>query len=281
MVEIEIHLRAAVNGDDNSDHFEREHMSASSVTTESAGYSHSASDPELALAQEVSPTAETPSSPPPESTTVHMPKVKRKPRAKPPVVQTSDPNVQVEVRKRKPGPRPKKVVVYEEDMPEKKIVIVKKSHKRGRPKESIKVEVPEFVEQDTKPKTSKRVKFEKDCIVIPRPEEGDKQPTQRELKRMELDARFAEMEAIAGKKLKQTVKGKVDGRCKAQRTDKQIAASQALVEHNRLRREQKKMQQNKELVTGVINELSKQEVEAPVQSQPLGDQETGMHVWKL
>lgn len=212
-----------------------------------------------------------------------MPKVKRKPRAKPPLIQTSDPNVQVEVRRRKPGPRPKKVVVYEEDMPEKKVVIVKKSHKRGRPKETIKVEVPDFVDpkQSTKQHT-KRVRFEEDCIVVPRPQDGDKQPTQRELKRMELDARFVEMEAIAGKKLKQTVKGKVDGRCKAQRTDRQIAASRALVEHNRLRREEKKMKQNKELVSGVINELSKQELEPQVEPQiPKGDLETGMHVWRL
>ena len=49
------------------------------------------------------------------------------------ILKTQDPNVEIEVKSCKPGPKKKRIVVYKEDIPEEPIVIVEKPRKRVKP----------------------------------------------------------------------------------------------------------------------------------------------------
>lgn len=161
-------------------------------------------------------------------------------------VPTSHPDVTVQVKKKKPGPRTQKIIVYEEDLPKTKYQIVHKSRKRGRPSTKSEVDVPE---------TDQGIKIEEDQIVIDRPEKK-KELSARQLKRMELDAKFIEMEAVAGRKLRQTKSGKIDKRCVKERSPAQIAAAKRLAEYNKELRKQKKQEESKSAVKEVISELA-------------------------
>ena len=161
-------------------------------------------------------------------------------------VPTSHPDVTVQVKKKKPGPRTQKIIVYEEDLPKTKYQIVHKSRKRGRPSTKPEVEVEE---------KDGGVTIEPDQIIIDRPEKK-KEISARQLKRMELDAKFVEMEAVAGRKLRQTKSGKVDKRCVKERSPAQIAAAKSLAEYNKALRKQKKQEESKSAVKEVISELA-------------------------
>jgi len=170
---------------------------------------------------------------------------KRKPKV---TVQTSDPNIEVELRSRQPGPEKQRVVVYKEDLPPKQITIVEKSKKRGRPQE--KVEVQRDIEMD------------EDSLVIPRPKITI-QPTQKQLIQMEKYREFCKMEQAIGRKLRQTTKGGVDKRCVMDRTPAQIASAKAMVERNAARKaarlEEERLKQADQVKT-VIGELAKAHV---------------------
>ena len=101
-------------------------------------------------------------------------KKKRAPRKKT-ILQTEDPNVEIEVKSRKPGPKKKRIVVYKEDIPEAPIVIVEKTGKRGRPKKQLET-IIEHEEPQRIPTPPKR------------------QPTMPELKKQELDLHFQELQ---------------------------------------------------------------------------------------
>ena len=114
-------------------------------------------------------------------------KKKRAPRKKT-ILQTEDPNVVIEVKSRKPGPKKKRIVIYKEDLPAEPIVIVEKTRKRGRPKKQetvIEHEEPQRIQTPSK-----------------------RQPTMRELKKQELDLRFEELQQAANRPLRQTKRGK-------------------------------------------------------------------------
>ena len=163
-------------------------------------------------------------------------KKKRAPRKKT-ILQTADPNVEIEVKSRKPGPTKKRIVVYKEDLPAEPIVIVEKTRKRGRPKKQetvIEHEEPQRIQ--TPPK---------------------RQPTMRELKKQELDLRFEELQQAANRPLRQTKRGKVDKRCIGDRTEAQIAASRRLVELNKARAEERKKQDAQDAAKEVISQLSR------------------------
>ncbi|MBD36327.1 MAG: hypothetical protein CL512_06120 [Actinobacteria bacterium] len=100
------------------------------------------------------------------------------------------------------------------------------------------------------------VKVEKDQIVIDRPTETKKPPSARQIKRMELDAEFLKMEAVAGRKLKQCKNGKIDKRTFKERSPAQIAAAKRLIEYNAELRRKKKAETSKESVKEVIKELA-------------------------
>lgn len=190
---------------------------------------------------------------------VHYPPVRKKPKKlkKPEMIPTSDPNVTMQVKSRSKGPKPKKIYVYREDLPQNKIQIIEKSKKRGRPKTKLDVEI-------VKDNASK---VNAETIVIDRPSDQKKTLTARELKRMELDARFSELEQMAGKKLRQTKKGTVDKRSAKERTPKQIEASRRLVEFNKEMKNRKKQEERKADLKDVIGELARVK-ETVKQSQP-------------
>jgi hypothetical protein len=163
------------------------------------------------------------------------PPIKRKRVRKPPqVLLTDDPNVQVEVRSRKAGPKaPRKIIVYREDIEPERIQIVEKSNK---PRKAV----IEVISEPPK--------------VLPPPPR--RQPTLRELKKQELDLRFQELQHAVGRPLRQTCRGKVDQRCISDRTEAQIASVSALVARNKHKAEEKRMSANKASVKEVISELS-------------------------
>mgnify|MGYP001321982045 CR=1 FL=1 len=175
------------------------------------------------------------------------PPVQKKKRKKPEVmtVPTNNPNVVVQVKKRKPGPKTQNVIIYEEDLPQPKIKLIKKTHKKGRPKTKAEVIMDQGM-----------VEIQDDRIVIDRPAQKTKEMSARQLKRMELDAKFVEMEQIAGRKLRQTKTGKIDKRCVKERSPAQIAAARRLAEYNKELRRQKALEKNKSAVKEVISELA-------------------------
>lgn len=174
-------------------------------------------------------------------------KKKRKPRKKT-ILQTQDPNVEVEVKSRKPGPKKTRIVVYKEDLPPDPIVIVEKTRKRGRPKKQLET-IVEHEEPQRIPTPPKR------------------QPTMRELKKQELDLRFQELQQAANRPLRQTKRGKVDKRCVQDRTEAQIAASRRLVELNKARAEERKKQDAQNAAKEVISQLSSRKTPAPKQPE--------------
>ena len=152
------------------------------------------------------------------------------------------------MRKRKKGPKTQRVVIYEEDLPQPKIQLVTKSRKRGRPVTKAQVEF----EKD------EGIDIQEDKIVIDRPDKK-KELSARQLKRMELDQRFMELEQAAGRKLRQTKSGKVDKRCVKERSEAQIAAARRLAEYNKEMRKKKAEAASKEAVKEVITELAVQQ----------------------
>ena len=178
---------------------------------------------------------------------------------------TSDPNIEVELRSHQPGPKKQRVVVYKEDMPQDQLVIVEKSHKKGRPP-SQKAIVQRITEG---------VQVQDSQISFPRPS-PQIELTAKQIRHLELAQQFATVEAAAGRKLRQTTKGIVDKRCIMERTPKQIASAKALVERNLLRKlakQQEQKAQTSDTVKTILGELSQayeekvQKVE-PVQAPP-------------
>ena len=171
-------------------------------------------------------------------------KKKKKPRRMV-EVPTSNPNVSVQMKKRKPGPAKQKVVIYQEDLPQQQIEIVTKSRKRGRPKTKPDV----IIEKD------QGIQIGDETIMIDRPTKK-KELSARQIKRMDMDAKFVEMEAIAGRKLRQNKNGKVDKRCIKERSVAQMAAARRLAEYNKELRIKKLEERNKTAVKQVISELA-------------------------
>ena len=176
------------------------------------------------------------------------PQPAKKKRKKPDtvIVPTSNPNIVVEMKRRKPGPRVQNVIIYEEDLPQPKIKLIQKSHKKGRPKTKQEV----IFEKD------QGVEIQEDKVVIDRPGDHKKPPNARQLKRMELDQKFVEMEAIAGRKLRQNKNGQIDKRSIKERTPAQIAAARRLAEYNKELRKKKAEEKSKQAVKEVITELA-------------------------
>ena len=188
-------------------------------------------------------------------------KKKRAPRKKT-ILKTQDPNVEIEVKSRKPSPKKKRIVVYKEDIPEETIVIVEKTRKRGRPKRQLET-IIEHEEPQRVPMPPKR------------------QPTIRELKKQELDLRFQELQQAANRLLRQTKRGKVDKCCAGDRTEAQIAALRRLVELIKLRTEERKNQDAQNAAKEVISQLSSRKIPAPKQTEAVQVQRplTNAELW--
>ncbi len=183
------------------------------------------------------------------------PTKKRAKKSKPELtkIATSDPNTTVVLKRKRRGPEPRKktVIVYREDIqdvtPKQQTQVVVKSRKRGRPKEII---------EDDEKEGKELVVEEEKVIMRPTKTGKDKQLSARQLKKMELDQRFIEIEQAANRKLRQTRKGKVDQRCIGERTERQIAATKRMLEANRVRREKIAKEKNTELVNETLSVLT-------------------------
>lgn len=79
--------------------------------------------------------------------------------------------------------------------------------------------------------------------------------TARQLQKIELEKKNTQLEIEMGKKLIRTKKGKVDNRSSKERTPAQIAHSKKLVELNRLRREQRKIEETETLNKTIDNSV--------------------------
>lgn len=179
----------------------------------------------------------------------------KKSKPEPTKIATSDPNTTVVLKRKRRGPEPRKktVIVYREDIqdatPKQQTQVVVKSRKRGRPKEIIE-------DDDEEGKGKELVVEEEKVIMRPTKTGKDKQLSARQLKKMELDQRFIEIEQAANRKLRQTRKGKVDQRCIGERTERQIAATKRMLEANRVRREKIAKEKNTELVNETLSVLT-------------------------
>jgi len=179
---------------------------------------------------------------------------KKRKKTKKDYIKTSDPNVDLCIVKKKPGPRPKKIVyIYKDQLPDEEIEIVEKIRRpKGRPKKKI----VKYIDNH-----SKEVKDRLDAkqVIIELPDDK-KELSAKDIKILELQERLVELEAVSGKKIRAGRNGKPDGRQISKRSDKQIAAAKALVERNRIMREQKKTAQmkkdTKDSVKEVIGELA-------------------------
>jgi len=170
---------------------------------------------------------------------------------------------QIIVKKKPKKKKPLVVYMSESESDEEQKVIVKPKPKRGRPKNSSKKAVVEYVDKDGN-KTDNRNKSKKTIINHP----VDKPLTASEIKLIELEQKLAELEAVSGKKILSTKKGKIDKRQTKAPTEKQIAQRKKFVEDNKLRalkrkeeKEAKKKEQSKEDVKAVVDELTKMKKE--------------------
>ena len=156
-------------------------------------------------------------------------------------------------RKKKKEP----IVVYlSSSESEEQEVIVKR--KRGRPKSSknkcsIKYLDDNGVEQSSRNKSKRTIIEHTD---------PDRKLTAKEVKLLDLEQKLAEMEAVTGKKLLSTKKGKVDQRTLKKPTEKQLAARAKFVQDNAARRMKKKLEKEndkiklaKDSVKVVVEEL--------------------------
>ena len=161
--------------------------------------------------------------------------------------------------KHKTKAKPTPIVVYYEDLveqEEKPKVIVKTKRSRGRPKSKI----IEYVDEDGNPVGKKTKEVKQTIINHPEPE---KELSEKDLKLIQLQERITELEAVSGKKILGTKKGKIDQRSVKPPTEKQIQARKKFVEMNKARalkrkqdKEAKKQEENKSNVKDVINELA-------------------------
>jgi len=191
----------------------------------------------------------------PEKST-EIPKSKREKKVKRLVKSACGKDVIIETtRKNKPAP----IVVYldelvgEEQAPQ---VIVKQKRSKGRPK---KTKIVEYVDKDGLPLT-KKTKECKQTII----NHGDveKPLSDKELELIKLQERIAELEAVSGKKILGTKKGKVDQRSVKPPTQAQINARKKFAEAAKVRhakrkadKEAKKQSETKDSVKAVVSEL--------------------------
>ena len=199
-----------------------------------------------------------------------LPKPTTKPKKKyvkapPKIVKTSDPEVNVVLRSKNKGTRPKKqIVIYKEDLEEyeDKPEIIVKSRTKGRPK---KKKIIKYVDEFGNEVANKE---EANEVVLPLPGK-QKELSEKDLKIIELETRLTELSNLSNKNIRGTKKGKPDQRQIKPRSEKQIAQAKRLVEMNKLKRLEKQKTKDEELkqtqksaVKEVITELSNVKKEA-------------------
>ena len=198
--------------------------------------------------------------PPPSP--VKKPKRKYTRKPKPETLKTSDPNVEVQVKTRKRGPKTKVITIYKEDIKVEPLIIREKIRRpRGRPKQQKQIEILQDSEDD-------------DVVVVPKPH-PQKELTRKQLKELELHTKLSELQLISGNPaLKLTKRGNVDKRMVKTRTPAQLKATQNLIELNKMKRMKKKedlqnqiLDEQKHVVSNIINSLNQTTVTEQKQSE--------------
>ena len=208
------------------------------------------------------PIQEEPSPPPsPPPSPVKNPKRKYTRKALPETLETSDPNIEVQVKTRKKGPRKKVITVYREDVKVDPLIIRGKVRRpRGRPKQK-EIEIIKDSDDD-------------DVVIVPKPS-PQKELTRKQLKELELHTKLAELQLISGNpSLKLTKRGAVDKRMVKTRTAAQVQATKNLVELNKIKRLRKKedlknelLSEQKNVVGNIINSLNQTTITEQKQSE--------------
>ena len=180
-------------------------------------------------------------------------------RAKPVKKIKSECGADIELRYRSAKPAKSiPIVVYYDDIveePEPAKVIVKRKATRGRPK---KKPVIQYINDEGDVVSDK---MEAVQTIINAPEKENY--TEKDIKLIELEKKIMELEAVSGKKIRATKKGKVDQRQAKAPSEKQLEARKRFVEANKARHAKKKADklntdklETKENVKEVIAELS-------------------------
>ena len=176
------------------------------------------------------------------------------------MIKSSDPNIEVEIKKHTKKPK-KKIIIYKEDIEssEDEVEVIYKNRKKGRPKSNkiikYKNDKNEIVED----------KLDADKLEIDL--SHTKELNAKEIKLLKLQEKLTELETISGKKIRATRKGEVDKRQTTKRTQKQIEATERLVLSNKMKREAKLKEKTKETVEQTIKELSSKAKEVHQQKQ--------------
>jgi hypothetical protein len=135
----------------------------------------------------------------------------------------------VVLRNRRKPAKKKKIIVYREDIQEDKPIEIEVKSKRGRGRPKAQPVIEQVNQEE---------KIEIERFVQP------KEPTEKELRKLELQNKLLETEQIAGRKLRLNKKGKVDGRMVRERSEAQINATKKMLEAKKIQREIKKREQS-------------------------------------
>ena len=194
------------------------------------------------------------------------------------MIKSSDPNIEIEVKKRHNKKPKKKIIIYKEDIEssDEEVEVIYKNKKAGRPKSNKIIKYKNDKNEDVDDK------LDADKVEIDL--SHTKELNAKQIKLLKLQEKLTELEAVSGKKIRATRKGEVDKRQTTKRTQKQIEATERLILSNKMKREAKLKQTTKDLVNQTITELSnkakqKQEEQAqapapepePVKYDPLLD----------
>ena len=176
------------------------------------------------------------------------------------IISETEDTVVILKSKRRP-PKKKTIILYKEDLEEdfdKPIEVITKTRRRGRPR---KTEVIQEINQ------SEKIEIERVAPV--------NEPTEREIKKLELQEKLLQAEAMMGKKARLNKKGDVDGRMVKKRTEAQKKATEKMLLARKVQREIKareKAEKDKEAidesVKKMISSLSKAKKEVQQQVKP-------------
>lgn len=189
-----------------------------------------------------------------------------KPRKKEKIYKTEDGN-EVKIIRKSRAKKP--IVVYmSESEEEEQKVVVKPKPKKGRPKKKEST-IVEYVDQNGN-SVSSRNRAKKTIINHP------EKLSSADIKILELEEKLQQLEAVSGKKILATKRGKPDARQTKAPTEKQLEARKKFAEANRLRHAKKRLakeenekQKQKSNVKVVVEELTEIKKQKAVEKEKI------------
>jgi len=166
------------------------------------------------------------------------------------MIKSSDPNIEIEVKKRHNKKPKKKIIIYKEDIEssDEEVEVIYKNKKAGRPKQNKIIKYKNDKNEDVDDK------LDADKVEIDL--SHTKELNAKQIKLLKLQEKITELETVSGKKIRATRKNEVDRRQTSKRSQKQIEATERLILSNKLKREEKLKETTKDLVNQTITELS-------------------------